>query len=174
MDNFAPIVDRMTSTDIPAVVAIDSVSFPSPSPVDDRVAAELKYREELVRPWSHVWVIRGPNEQALAFAVAWHVSDEVHLLNVATHPAARRRGLGKALVRAVIDFTRSKASRKVLLEVRRSNQDAIRLYREAGFFALGLRRRYYPDDEDAVEMALLLDRETGDVVRRDDEARIDA
>ena len=49
----------------------------------------------------------------------------------------------------------------VLLEVRRSNAPAIALYRALGFFAMGVRARYYPDDEDAVEMVLALDLETG-------------
>ena len=44
----------------------------------------------------------------------------------------------------------------VLLEVRRSNAAAIALYRALGFFAMGVRARYYPDDEDAVEMVLAL------------------
>ena len=47
--------------------------------------------------------------------------------------------------------------RHVLLEVRRSNAPAIALYRALGFFAMGVRARYYPDDEDAVEMVLAFD-----------------
>jgi len=170
------VVDRMTEADISGVVAIDSAAFPSPVPVHDSVAtAEVRFREELARPWSHTWVVRDTEARCpLAFLLAWHVTDEVHVLNLATHPTHRRRGLAKALVRTVVEFARSKGSRQMLLEVRRSNQNAIRLYRAAGFFVLGIRRRYYPDDEDAVEMALLLDPKTGSVVRRDDEALVDA
>jgi ribosomal-protein-alanine N-acetyltransferase len=61
----------------------------------------------------------------------------------------------------------------VLLEVRRSNGAAIALYRRVGFFAMGVRARYYPDDEDAVEMVLMLDPETGAVVAHGDEVRLD-
>ena len=60
----------------------------------------------------------------------------------------------------------------MLLEVRRSNTPAIKLYRACGFFAMGLRPRYYPDQEDAVEMALLLDPASGEVERKSDEVRI--
>ena len=42
-----------------------------------------------------------------------------------------------------------------------------------GFFAMGVRARYYPDDEDAVEMVLMLDPDTGDIVAHDDEVRLD-
>jgi ribosomal-protein-alanine N-acetyltransferase len=61
----------------------------------------------------------------------------------------------------------------VLLEVRRSNAAAIALYRRVGFFAMGVRSRYYPDDEDAVEMVLMIDPETGAVVAHDDEVRLE-
>jgi ribosomal-protein-alanine N-acetyltransferase len=58
--------------------------------------------------------------------------------------------------------------------VRRSNAAAIALYRSVGFFAMGVRAKYYPDDEDAVEMVLLLDPATGAVVAHDDEVRLDS
>jgi len=62
----------------------------------------------------------------------------------------------------------------VLLEVRRSNQAAIRLYRSFGFSVAGLRRAYYSlDGEDALEMVLVLDPETGDIVPGQDEVRLE-
>jgi ribosomal protein S18 acetylase RimI-like enzyme len=57
----------------------------------------------------------------------------------------------------------------VLLEVRRSNSGAIALYRAFGFFAMGVRARYYPDDE---EMVLLFDLATGKIVEHEDEVRL--
>jgi ribosomal-protein-alanine N-acetyltransferase len=82
--------------------------------------------------------------------------------------------MGSALVGYAIAFARAKGARHVLLEVRRSNESAMFMYRAAGFFATGLRRRYYPDNEDAVAMALALDPRTGDVLRRADEVSLDA
>jgi len=63
--------------------------------------------------------------------------------------------------------------KQVLLEVRRSNDAAIALYRTMDFFATRVRARYYPDDEDAVEMLLLLDPRTGEVLPHDDEVGLD-
>jgi len=68
---------------------------------------------------------------------------------------------------------RGRAVKHVLLEVRRSNVAAIALYRAFGFFAMGVRARYYPDDEDAVEMVLLLDPATGATVAHEDEVRLE-
>ena len=109
----------------------------------------------------------------MAFLVSWHVADELHIINVATRPDRRRRGIGRALMEAVVGYAREERMRHVLLEVRRSNEAAIALYRSVGFFAMGVRARYYPDDEDAVEMVLMLDPETGGVLPHDDEVRLD-
>lgn len=174
-DDGGHVVCAMTEGDIPTAAAIERLCFPPPGSQEERLVPtpEARLREELSRPWSHSWVIRGERTEALSFLVVWHVADEVHVLNVATHPAHRGRGMGSALVAHVIAFARKARARHILLEVRRSNQNAIRMYRAAGFFATTLRRRYYPDDEDAVEMALVLDPRTGDVLRRKDEVFLD-
>jgi ribosomal-protein-alanine N-acetyltransferase len=71
---------------------------------------------------------------------------------------------------AVLDHARARRSRLILLEVRRSNRAAIALYRAHGFTAIGIRRGYYSDtSEDAVEMMLALDPETGRVLPGRDE-----
>jgi [ribosomal protein S18]-alanine N-acetyltransferase len=138
--------------DAEALDAIARAAFsgPSFSPVD-----------ELERPWARVWVARGgePGEapRALGFLVAWHVVDELHVLNVATSPQVRRRGIGAVLVEAALAFAREHGVRLVLLEVRRSNEPAIRLYEKFGFVVSGVRERYYADnDEDALEMQRVL------------------
>jgi ribosomal-protein-alanine N-acetyltransferase len=63
-------------------------------------------------------------------------------------------------------------SRLVLLEVRRTNRPAMRLYRSLGFTAIGVRRRYYGDGEDAIEMVLVLDPVTGTVQQGRDEVEL--
>ena len=131
--------------------------------------------EELARPWSRVWAARlAPGEPPVAFLVAWHVADELHILNVATTEALRRRHLGLALMEEALAYGAAHHIRIVLLEVRRSNLPAIKLYRRLGFTALGVRAGYYADnDEDAIEMILGLDPETGARLPGRDEIRID-
>jgi [ribosomal protein S18]-alanine N-acetyltransferase len=169
------VVHRMTAADVPAVAAIDAVSFSSTTADHDSLpTSEERFRDELRRPWSHGWVVRDEREMAIGFLLTWVVADEMHVLTLATHPRERRRGIGASLVATAIAFARSGMLSQMLLEVRRSNQGAIRLYRAAGFFVRHVRRRYYPDDEDAVEMAIILDPRTGEVLSRVDEARVDA
>lgn len=169
-------VSPMTERDVSTVAAIERSSFPQPTPsrLDPLPTSEARLREELSRPWTHAWVVRGDNGRAVAFLVAWHVVDEVHVLQVATLAGHRRRGIASALMAEVVRFAGRERARHILLEVRRSNEAAIRMYRTAGFFATGIRRRYYPNDEDAVTMALTLDSRTGDILRRPDTVRLDA
>ena len=131
--------------------------------------------EELGRPWTRAWAVRAAEGSSpAAFLVAWHVADELHVLNIATAPPLRRRGFARALMDEALVYAAKERIRIVLLEVRRSNRAAIKLYRGLGFTALGVRPRYYADnDEDAVEMILSLDPESGRVLPGRDEIRID-
>jgi ribosomal-protein-alanine N-acetyltransferase len=137
--------------------------------------SDFSVREELARPWSRVWSASlARDEDPAAFLVAWHVADELHVLNVATAPPLRRRGLARALMDEALAYAGSQSIRIVLLEVRRSNRAAIKLYRGLGFTALGVRPGYYSDNnEDAIEMILALDPESGRVLPGRDEIRID-
>lgn len=139
------IIGALTEADIPAILAID------------HDAREQNLREELTRTWGRVRVLRehagGP---VLGYVQLWHVTDEIHLLNVAVDAAQRRRGFGRILVHEVIGYAREHSAARVLLEVRVSNSAAIALYQALGFEEFNRRKRYYDDGEDAIEMMLTL------------------
>jgi len=155
----APIVP----SDVPAVACLDAPS----------ARGEEDLRAELALPWSRVWVAHEDGHGVVAFVVFWHVVDEVHLLNLATRAARRRQGIARVLMTAVVDYARQQGVGRVLLEVRRSNRAAVELYRALGFWAAGTRVRYYQDGEDAIEMSLSLNRETGAVGPGTDQVPID-
>jgi ribosomal-protein-alanine N-acetyltransferase len=83
------------------------------------------------------------------------VAGESHILNVAVHPDFRRRGVGAALIGEAVAEARSRDAQLMLLEVRRSNLEARRLYRKFGFEERRLRRNYYGPGEDALVMELV-------------------
>lgn len=137
------------------------------------VGLTINVQEEQTRPWAIVWTARfEPNSEPIAFLVAWAVADELHLIQIATRPDARKRGAARSLMTTLLAHAAERKSRLVLLEVRRSNRPAIRLYREFGFCAMGVRRGYYSDGEDAVEMMLTMDPVTGAVKPGRDEVQL--
>jgi [ribosomal protein S18]-alanine N-acetyltransferase len=168
MGSTTVIVERANEghADVEAIGAIDEACFPAPT---------LDVRAEMDRPWAHLWVARPEQgEDAIGFLVAWLVADELHILSLATLPAHRRHGTGRALLDAALDFARERRVRLILLEVRRSNRAAIRLYRAAGFSAMGIRPHYYGDNqEDAIEMTLAFHPITGQVQACPDEVDLE-
>jgi ribosomal-protein-alanine N-acetyltransferase len=155
-------IDTMNEGDVAEVAAIGG-----PTQMGDE-----QLRAEMERPWARLWVAREPGHGVVAFAIVWHVADEVHVLNVATRADRHRRGIARSMMNHVIEYARRGRARHVLLEVRRSNVAAITLYRTLRFSAIGVRSRYYQDDEDAVEMVLAFDVETGEIVPRRDDVRL--
>lgn len=90
-----------------------------------------------------VWlVVASFDGHDAGFALARAIGDEAELLLLATRPAARRRGIAGALLRAVIAEARARGVELLHLEVRAGN-DAVRLYRREGFEKVGERRNYY-------------------------------
>jgi ribosomal-protein-alanine N-acetyltransferase len=157
-----PLVDvrRMTLADLDDVMAVERLAFKNPW------SAEL-FRRELMHDWSTVLLAGRPTGVAasdtapagapavLGFVIFWLVHDEVHVLNLATHPASRRQGIGRLLMNEAIERGRQNGATLVTLEVRRSNHGALDLYRNLGFRAVGIRPNYYVDEgEDAVVMIL--------------------
>lgn len=141
----------MAPSDVDAVHALAGQCFRS---AWDRHVFE----EELTRDWAYLRVLRdSPSGPISAFLSFWLVRDEIHVLNLGTHPAARRRGYARLLMHDMLGFAQSKGVRYVSLEVRRSNGPALRLYQTLGFDPIGIRPGYYADDgEDAVVMLLSL------------------
>jgi ribosomal-protein-alanine N-acetyltransferase len=110
---------------------------------------------ELARRHARLWVAGVEESGDVAgFLLAWHVADELELLDLVVDPALRRRGAGRALVAELCAYAREQRARLVALEVRKSNQAAIALYRGFEFAPSGERKRYYSDGEDALEMRL--------------------
>lgn len=134
--------------DLDAVLEIEQASFANPW-TRDMFEHELEHREI-----SHTLVIRTPTIRVAGFCIFWVVFDEIHINNLAIRPECRRAGLGRALLRAALDDAAGRGGRRATLEVRRSNESAIRLYESFGFRPAGVRPDYYSNP---VEDALVLD-----------------
>jgi ribosomal-protein-alanine N-acetyltransferase len=78
------------------------------------------------------------------------VADEAEILTIAVLPAARRHGLGRALLRTAMDRAAERGAREMFLEVAIANGAARALYAALGFTQVGRRRGYYPGGGDAL------------------------
>jgi ribosomal-protein-alanine N-acetyltransferase len=94
-----------------------------------------------------------------AFIVSRLVADELHVNNIAVRPAYRRKGIGGALLKRVLEVGALVGARLAVLEVRDSNKSAQALYEHYGFQIVGRRKDYYSNPpEDALIMRAALKR----------------
>jgi ribosomal-protein-alanine N-acetyltransferase len=139
-------VEPMQLADLDAVREIERRSFSTPWPAH-AYPAEIETNR-----LAHYRVAR-LDGRIVAFAGIWMMLDEAHITTFAVDPDFRRRSIGERLLLAMLQLALEKGGREATLEVRLSNLAARRLYEKYGFRPVGLRPRYYSDDnEDALIM----------------------
>jgi ribosomal-protein-alanine N-acetyltransferase len=157
-ESACPFVERLQNdADLEAVLEIEQASFHNPT-------TREWYESELDRPEvCFVYVIRTADARVAGFCAFWKVVDQIHINNLAIHPAHRHRKLGTHLLAHVLDEAVRLGAPHATLEVRRSNTPARRLYEQAGFALVGVRTSYYTNP---IEDALILSRTDGRVPGR--------
>jgi len=139
-------VEPMRVLDLPAVHEIERASFTTPWPAH-------AYRTELETNRLATYLVMRAGDEIVAFGGMWLMVDEAHVTTFAVAPAWRRRHLGERLILALLDVAVRRGANEATLEVRLSNLPARRLYEKFGFRPVGIRPRYYSDDnEDALIM----------------------
>jgi ribosomal-protein-alanine N-acetyltransferase len=135
--------------DAAEIAEIEKLCFSSPWSLED-ILREIE-GNELAR-----YIVCAAGRRVIAYAGLWAVLNEGHITNLAVHPDFRRRGVGAAVLEALLERTRRSAGlTDFTLEVRASNAVAMRLYGPAGFREEGRRRGYYTEpSEDAIIMWL--------------------
>lgn len=96
----------------------------------------------------------------IGHAVMSYAVGECHILNVCIHPDYQLQGMGKRVIKQLLEVGHRNGSRIAFLEVRLSNQSAYRLYESLGFTEVGIRKDYYPAKkgrEDAMILAFDMD-----------------
>ena len=98
--------------------------------------------------------------EILGYAGILMVPDEADITKISVRKDMRRQGIGAALLEGLKARAPEHGIRKIFLEVRKSNEAAIRLYKKCGFIQVGERKRYYNDPvEDALVMVVELEGE---------------
>jgi [ribosomal protein S18]-alanine N-acetyltransferase len=134
--------------DLARIAAIERAIFPDPWSRDAFV-------ETLARPDVYGIASDGAAGQLVGYGICSLAADEGEILNLAVDTAARRLGIGRRLLGAMLSWLEERGASRVFLEVRGSNAAALTLYAGAGFQRMGVRRGYYRRPrEDAVTMVL--------------------
>ena len=138
---------RLDTRDLNAIEHIEQRSYPTPW-------SRSMFAGELAKPSSIcLGAFDGESGELSGYLIISRYVDAWHVMNVAVSPDHRRRGIARTMLDRLFELTAGDGRRGYTLEVRVSNNDAIRLYEQVGFKARGIRRGYYTDNrEDAVIM----------------------
>lgn len=144
-----PVFSALTENDLDAVTALEASlqAFPW---------SRGNFADSLAE--GHTMLVCREGADTVGFSIVMAVLDEAHLLNIGIDRRHQGRGYGATLLRRVMDDARAAGARRLLLEVRPSNRQAVEFYLRFGFTQIGVRRGYYPAAAGR-EDALVFDKE---------------
>ena len=152
-DNNAISIRPMRPDDLPQVRLIDRLSFSLPWPSS---AYEYELHEN---PLSLLWVaeanVADAGNKVVGMIVVWLIVDEAHIATIAVLPEYRGQGIARCLLVTALQEVIQRGFRIATLEVRSGNVAAQNLYHRFGFATVGVRPKYYRDNnEDALIMTV--------------------
>ena len=137
-----------TLDDLEALVDLEALTFPEDPWTPFMLA------DELMSPASRYWIAAVADRRAGLVG-----GDQADVMTIGVAPHARGRGVGRAILDALLDWARQAGAAEIFLDVRPSNEGAIALYNSRGFVEIGRRPRYFRNPvEEAVEMRAPLTR----------------
>jgi [ribosomal protein S18]-alanine N-acetyltransferase len=137
----------LATGDLAAIERIERRSYPTPW-------SRAMFASEIAKPASVcLGAFETPGGELVGYLIISRYVDAWHVMNIAVDPDHRGRGVARALFERLFELTGGEGARGYTLEVRVSNDEAIRLYDRLGFRSRGIRRGYYTDNrEDALVM----------------------
>ena len=129
------IIRKMTESDITEIAELEKDCFSEPW-------SENSLRDELTNGTARFYVLRD-GEKLLGYIGANNICNEVYITNVAVNGNCRGKGYGKILVNHLIKQSETERAFFITLEVRKSNENAIKLYEKCGFKLIGERKNFY-------------------------------
>lgn len=138
---------KMIKDDVDEVFEIEKLVHPNHHWSKD------SFYNELTNNLAHYYCIKDNNNKILAFLGCWHILEEAHITTLAVHPDFQRNQLGQSIMVAAIEGCYKEMIKYITLEVRESNEPAIKLYEKFLFDSIGKRKNYYQDNgENAIIM----------------------
>jgi [ribosomal protein S18]-alanine N-acetyltransferase len=138
----------METKDIEQIMEIESVIFGEYHWTPQSFISEIE--NDL---GNYFTAVEAGTDKVIGYGGFWLIFDEAHITTVAVRPHLQNKGMGEILLQKMIDTGYAKNAKWFTLEVRAGNIPAQNLYYKYGFKSLGLRKKYYQDnDEDALIM----------------------
>jgi len=137
----------MQAEDVAAVFSIDEDIYPFPW--TEGIFSDCVKT-------GHLCIVNEIEGEIISYGIVGMIVDEAHILNLSVRADFQGRGLGRELLMYLLALIERAEARRALLEVRESNEIAIRLYKSLQFEEIGIRKGYYPADsgrEDAIVLA---------------------
>ena len=129
------IIRKMNLGDVSAIAELEKQCFSDPW-------SENSIASEIDNPLSY-WLVSEVDGIVVGYVGSQSVLDAADMMNLAVSPDHRRKGIGQALVNALVEHLKQNNVIALLLEVRVSNAPAIALYESMGFVQVGRRPKYY-------------------------------
>ncbi len=153
-------LDLMTESDVATVQEIEREIFATPWP------RNAYYRELASRASAHYVVLRKEGVEAparfrgadfdptiIGYGGMWRMYDEAHVTTIGVRRDLHHTGYGRILFAGLVQAAYDMGAKWVTLEVRTTNDNAMRMYEGFGFKVIGRRKGYYTDNgEDAIVM----------------------
>jgi ribosomal-protein-alanine N-acetyltransferase len=139
-----PQIKEFTPKDVAKIAAIERICFADAWSLD-MIKTESSQQKFCA-------LVIEEQDETLGFIMGSVLFEDAEIYKVAILPQHRGKGLGSMAVNAFADKVKERGGERIFLEVRPSNTAALRLYQNRGFEKNRLRKRYYADGEDCLEM----------------------
>lgn len=100
------------------------------------------------------YLIATINSEIVGFGGIWKAVDDIHITNIVTKIDKRHLGIASSILKNLIELSKKEKVNSLTLEVSENNTNAIKLYEKYNFKKIGLRKNYYPQNENAIIMTL--------------------
>lgn len=145
--NLPVVVRRMVHDDLADIADIERRSYDFPW-------SHGVFRDCLLAGYNCLVLVH--DDRPVGYGILSVAAGEAHVLNLCIDPAHRARGYGEQLLDAMLHISRGAGVREIFLEVRPSNETAIRLYRKKGFHQIASRPSYYQATHGREDAAVLV------------------
>jgi [ribosomal protein S18]-alanine N-acetyltransferase len=140
------LIDIMTIDDLDDVIKIENKSFSDPW-------SYQSFKRDIIFNNHSLYLCAYKGRNLIAYIGGWLIVNKLHITNLAVDPEYRRKGIATKLIDEIFKMSILQGINKITLEVRMSNDAAIKLYKKKGFIVVGRYLHYYSNNnEDALIM----------------------